>query len=182
MEHDPFAQKRWETIVALPFDEQVRIICDADVPDFIKGVSEAVIGQPVSMMGGPYGKAAGLPRIDNVGGTENSLHEQLYSNFRSGWLELSYTRSLQDPAYREIGFEEVVLKQNIWSNKSAPEWLKRTGRGDFEEFEPTEEEVATFRTKCLGALVENNARKRRVEVVGGRVIKAIDLEVNGDLL
>lgn len=179
MDYDPFAQKRWETIVQLPFDEQVEKICHADLPDFIKGVSEMVHDHPVSMMGGPYGRTLGLPRIDNVAGTQNSLHEQLHSNFRSGWLELSYSRSMQGPDYREVGFDEVVVKHNIWSNKFTPEWLQRTGRGDFEEFEPTEEEAAAFRSKCLEALVEGDARKRRI---GGGGIRAVMAEIKGDFL
>lgn len=179
MDYDPSRKKGWEAITHLPFDEQIRITFDADTPGFIRGITEIVHKHPVNAMGTLYTRTLPLERINNIAATENSLHQQVNSQHRHGWLDLSYTRSIQNPRYEEVAFEEVVVRQHV-SGESHPDWFRGTTRGSLEEFEPTEEEVAEFRTKWLEALVKDNARRKRV--TGGRTIEAVDAEIRGGFL
>lgn len=179
MDYDPSGKRGWEAITHLSFDEQIRITFDADTAGFIRGVTEIIHKHPVNAMGALYARTLPLERINNVAGTENSLNEQVNSQHRHGWLELSHTRSLQNTGYEEIAFEEVVVRQHV-SGSSHPEWFRGAVRNALEEFDPTEEEVAEFRTKWLEALVKDNARKKRV--TGGRAIEATNIEIRGGFL
>lgn len=182
MDYDPSRKKGWEAITHLPFDEQVRLTFDADTAGFMRGVTEVVHKHPVDAMGTLYTRTLPLERINNVAGTENSLHEQVNSRHEHGWIELGYTRSVQNPNHEEIAFTGVTVRQHV-SDYSHPQWLRGDERNNLEEFEPTLEEEAAFRTKWLEALVGDNAqRRKRVEKAGGRAIETVDVRVIGDLL
>lgn len=132
-------------------------------------------------MAGEGEMCMGLPRLDK-NGDGFTLNETIWSRFKGGWLEVSCRCSIQDADNKECERTELKARHFMWTNQEKVEWKVRKGTsGNFEDYAPTETEVADFRAKCIEAMVNREEVKRRqVRQTGKRAI--VTLKVRDNLL